>query len=273
MSDSHKAYTSMREHRVLEAVRAEGGACRTSKLAKLLNVSEETIRRNVKRLVAEGVVVKVHGGVLLADRNIEPTFKRRLEENREAKQLMARRVVDFVEDGTSLFLDNGSTTTYVAEALRKRKNLFVVTNSIKVAERLSAHNNNRVYFAGGALRETDGGSYGSTALEFIKGFTPDMAILACSAINHTRGFMLTDMSEAEVARAYIANARATIVVADQTKIGRKGPILITNPEDIATLIVDAPPPKIFANAAAKWGIEVIIANEQYHEEGAFRDAS
>lgn len=268
MTEQKNAYTSIHEHRLLQVLRDKGGSCRTSTLAKLLNVSEETIRRNVKRLVKEGVVVKVHGGVLLANLNVEPAFLHRLEENRVAKQQMAEQVLEMVEDGTSLFLDNGSTTTFVAEALRERKNLFIVTNSIKVAERLSAHNQNRVHFAGGELRENDGGAYGAVALDFIRGFTPDIAVLAASAINHTRGFMLTDLAEAEVARIYIRNARTNIVVADQSKIGRKAPIIIGDPALISTLIVDAPLPENLAKAAVDWGTEVIIAQT----EGMLRDA-
>lgn len=268
MAGQKKAYTSIREHRLLEVLRDEGGSCRTSTLAKLLDVSEETIRRNVKRLVIEGIVVKVHGGVLLANLNVEPAFLHRLEENRMAKQQMARQVLAMIEDGTSLFLDNGSTTTFVAEALRERKNLFVVTNSIKVAERLSAHNQNRVHFAGGALRESDGGAYDAAAVDFIRGFNPDFAVLASSAINHTHGFMLTDLGEAEVARAYIENARVSIIVADQSKIGRKAPIVICGPSKITTLIVETPLPENVAKAAVEWGVHVVIAED----EGILRDA-
>jgi DeoR family glycerol-3-phosphate regulon repressor len=250
-----------RAHELLEVLRENGGSCRTAELAGLLNVSEETVRRNIKQLAKEGVVIKVHGGVLLANRNEEPAFGERLERNQPAKRIMAKRVAEIIDNGASLFLDNGSTTTFVADALRIRKNLFVVTNSVKVAERLAAHNGNRVFFAGGELRANDGGSYGTQALAFVRGFNPDFAILATTFINSDKGFMLTDMSEAEFARVYIEHANATIVVADHSKFGNNGPIIFADTSQIDILVTDAPPPTKFILTAQNHDMKIIVAQE------------
>ncbi|MBL4872638.1 MAG: DeoR/GlpR transcriptional regulator [Rhodobacteraceae bacterium] len=259
MSNTEEIFSSHRAHELLGVLRENGGSCRTAALASLLNVSEETVRRNIKHLAKEGVVIKVHGGVLLANRNEEPAFGERMEVNRTAKRAMANCVVGMIEDGASMFIDNSSSTTFIADALRVRKNLFVVTNSIKVAERLSAHNHNRVFFAGGELRETDGGSYGTDAMNFIKGFNPDFAILSATAVNLDNGFMSTDLSEAEFARAYVAQANASIVVADQSKIGQNGPIVFADTATIDVLVTDTPPPAKFKAAAKAVGMKIIIA--------------
>jgi len=259
LSKTAEIYSSHRAHELLEVLRESGGSCRTAELANLLNVSEETIRRNIKHLAKEGVVIKVHGGVLLANRNEEPAFGERMEVNRTAKRAMAKCVVGMIEDGASMFIDNSSTTTFIADALRARKNLFVVTNSIKVAERLSAHNHNRVFFAGGELRETDGGSYDAGAMNFIKGFNPDYAILSAAAVNSDNGFMSTDLSEAEFARVYVENANASIVVADQSKIGRKGPIIFAEVSTIDVFVTDTPPPVLFQNTAKAVGMKIVVA--------------
>ncbi len=267
LSNVTEIYSSHRAHELLEVLRENGGSCRTAELAGLLNVSEETVRRIIKHLAKEGVVIKVHGGVLLANRNEEPTFGERMEVNRTAKRAMAKCVVGLIEDGASMFIDNASTTTFIADALRIRKNLFVVTNSIKVAERLSSHNHNRVFFAGGELRETDGGSYSAGAMEFIKGFNPDYAILAAAAVNSDNGFMSTDLSEAEFARAYVAQANASIVVADQSKIGQNGPIVFADTATIDVFVTDIPPPAKFKTAAKAAGMKIIVATQ----EGAIKD--
>lgn len=240
-------------------LRKNGGSCRTAELATLLRVSEETVRRNVKKLVNDGAVIKVHGGVFLASSNEEPAFDQRLEDNRGAKRQMAHVVADMVEDGASLFIDNSSTTAYVAKALRARKYLFVVTNSVKAAEKLSAHNHNRVFFAGGELRETDGGAYGASAMGFVRGFTPDFAVISASAVHADKGFMLTDLAEAEMARAYLDNAATSIVVADQTKFGRNGPIVMGDPARVSALVTDATPSAEIVMAAHKWNVEIIVA--------------
>ena len=267
LTKTAEIYSSHRAHELLEVLRENGGSCRTAELAGLLNVSEETVRRNIKHLAKEGVVIKVHGGVLLANRNDEPTFDERMEVNLPAKRAMAKCVVGMIEDGASMFIDNSSTTTFIAEELRIRKNLFVVTNSIKVAGRLSAHNKNRVFFAGGELREADGGSYGANALEFIKGFNPDFAILSAAAVNSDNGFMSTDLSETEFARAYVEQANASIVVADQSKIGQNGPIVFADTATIDVLVTDLPPPAKFKATAKSVGMKIIIAPSENENTG------
>lgn len=259
LTKTAEIFPSHRTHELLEVLRENGGSCRTAELAGLLNVSEETVRRNIKHLTKEGVVIKVHGGVLLANRNEEPTFGERMEVNLPAKQAMAKCVAGMIEDGASMFIDNSSTTTFVADALRVHNNLFVITNSIRVAERLTAHNKNRVFFSGGELRETDGGSYGASALNFIKSFNPDFAILSAAAVNSENGFMSTDLSETEFARVYIDQANASIVVADHSKIGQNGPIVFADTTKIDVLVTDLPPPAKFKAAAKTVGLKIIIA--------------
>ncbi len=261
MSDRKKPYASIREHNILEVLRDQGGSCRTAELAVLLDVSEETVRRHVKRLVAGGLAVRVHGGVFLSNVNAEPAFRDRLGENPEAKRRMAACVANMIGDGASMFLDNSTTTTFVAEALRVRRNLFVVTNSVTAAERLSARGNNRIFFAGGELRDHDGGSYDSGAMDFIRGFRPDYAVLAATAINAENGFMLTDLAEAAFTRAFIENARTSIFVADNSKIGRTGPIVIAEPERVAALVTDMPPPADLLRAAEGWNVDIVVAPE------------
>lgn len=259
MPKTAEIFSSHRAHELLEVLREHGGSCRTAELAGLLNVSEETVRRNIKHLAKEGVVIKVHGGVLLANRNEEPAFGERMEVNMPAKRAMAKCVAGMIEDGASMFIDNSSTTTFIADALRVRKNLFVVTNSVKVAERLSAHNKNRIFFAGGELRETDGGSYDANAMAFIKGFNPDFAILSAAAVNSDNGFMSIDLSEAEFARVYVDKANASIVVADQTKIGQNGPIIFAETSKIDVLVTDTAPPTRFQKAAEAVGMKIVVA--------------
>ena len=259
MTKSAEIFSSHRAHELLRVLRESGGSCRTVELAGVLHVSEETVRRNIKKLVKEGLVIKVHGGVLLANRNEEPTFGERMEVNQPAKRAMAKCVAGMIEDGASMFIENSSTTAFLADALRVRRNLFVVTNSVKVAERLSAHNQNRVFFAGGELRETDGGSFSASAMAFIKGFNPDFAILSAAAVNSDNGFMLTDLSEAEFARVYVDRANATIVVADKTKIGPNGPIVFADMSEIDVFVTDSEPPLLFKNAAKVAGMKIIVA--------------
>ena len=123
---------SVRQSKILKLVRQQG-SCTVVELSERLEVSDETIRRNVKPLVSEGLVIKVHGGIILPHRFEESPIQRRMLDNREAKERIAALVAQQVQDGDSLVLDTGSTTIYVARALSGHSNLVVVTNSTRIA--------------------------------------------------------------------------------------------------------------------------------------------
>ncbi len=247
-----------RERTILEHLNATGAA-RITDLAQQLQVSEETIRRAIKRLEALGSVTRVHGGVHLKDWGPEPSFALRFGINPERKRALAARAATLIPDGASLFLDVGSTTAYVAQALRDHRDLLVVTNSLAVAQTLTGRGGNRVFMAGGELRPHDGGAFGVEALAFVRQFRVDHAFLSAAAIDGQTGFMLQDLPEAEFSRAIIDCAKAAIIVADATKFDRPAPIRITDPERISRLVTDAPPTGALADLLARAGVEVTLA--------------
>jgi len=238
-----KAITNQREQEILLEIRLAGGSCRIGFLARKLGVSDETIRRNIKALETSGLVKKVHGGVSLigAVSVVEQPFQRRMDKNAEIKKELAARLAALIKNGDSLFMDIGSTTAYVAQALQGHQNLYVVTNSIAVAHLLTARNNNRVFLAGGELRAHDGGAFGQEALHFIKRFNLHYAVVSVAAINPESGFMLHDIEEADMSCAAIHRAQTSIVVADSSKFGKCAPITLRPVEDIDLLITDQPP--------------------------------
>ncbi|WP_417726401.1 DeoR/GlpR family DNA-binding transcription regulator [Roseovarius sp.] len=250
---------SSRGAEIIELVARAGGSMRIQSIAEALEVTEETIRRNVRRLSDEGLVHKVHGGVLLQHGSTELSFTQRMAENPAPKQRIAAHVAALIGDGSSLFLDVGSTTAFIAKALMGHHELLVVTNSIAVAHCLAARNNNRVFMPGGELRGHDGGIFGAQALDFVKQFRTDFAVLSAAAINAQTGFMLFDMDEAVYSRAIMANSKTRILAADNTKFGRAAPIAIGAPSTVDLLITNAPPPEEIQNAARMWGTEIVVA--------------
>ncbi|MEQ8266502.1 MAG: DeoR/GlpR family DNA-binding transcription regulator [Parvibaculum sp.] len=251
-------HATHREMEILEELR-RSGACRIQELARRLGVSEETIRRNVRKLAAAGAVRKVHGGVYLPDTVQELTFHQRMDLNPDAKRRVASAVAGIVRDGDSLFLDIGSTTAYVAQALRGHRDLFVVTNSVAVAHTLATRNGNRVFMAGGELRSHDAGAFGREALAFVRQFSVQYAVLSAAAIDAETGFMLFDLQEAEFSREIMARAAQTVVAADATKFGRRAPIRMAAPADIDMLVTDAPPPADIGEALSAASVEVVVA--------------
>ena len=245
---------------IVHALRRAGGALRISALAEVLAVSEETIRRNLKRLERIGTIEKHHGGARLREVEDEGDFRDRLQRNPEAKQRIARAVAGLIPDDCSLFLDVGSTTAFIADALRDHSGLIVVTNSVSVAYKLATRNGNRVFMAGGELRTHDGGAFGSEAMAFAHNFKTDYAILSAAALNAQDGLMLFDLEEALFTRAILSNAKRRIVAADSSKFNRRAPITVCAPEMIDLIVTEAIPPTELRMAAEIWGTEVQIAH-------------
>lgn len=260
-SDGSSLHSNHREREILDELRLAGGASRIQFLAERIGVSEETIRRNIRTLETNGFVTKVHGGVHLKDVADEPPLHFRMNENAEAKRLIATKVADIVEDGDTLFLDIGSTTAFIAVALQRHQNLFVVTNSVAVAHTLATRNNNRIFFAGGELRAHDGGAFGIDSINFVRRFNVRHAVLSVTAINAASGFMLQDMEEAEYSREAARRAESRIVVADSSKFGRSAPIIIDEPSTYDTLVTDAPPSAEIAAMLADNQIELVVAGK------------
>lgn len=249
---------SQRDHAILQHLQ-QAGSARTTTLARALGVSGETVRRHLAGLAARGLVAKTHGGAHLVERASEPSFAQRMAHNPEAKRRIARAAARLVPDGAALFLDVGSTTAYVAQALQGKRDLLVVTNSLAVAHALVGRGGNRVFMAGGELRAHDGGAFGAEALAFVEQFRLDLAVLSVAAIHPQAGFLLQDLREAEFARAMMARAGASLVVADAEKFDRLAPIRLAEATDIARLVTDAAPPAGLAEMLQAAGVEVTLA--------------
>lgn len=249
---------NQRDREILDILAATGAA-RVQDLARKLRVTEETIRRSVKRLEAEGLATRVHGGVHLRDWQSEPNFAQRFGVNAQAKRRIATHLAAMIGDGASLFLDVGSTTAYVAQALQVRRDLLVVTNSLAVAQALATRNGNRVFMAGGELRAHDGGAFGAEALAFVRQFQLRYAVLSIAAIEAQAGFLLQDLREAEFSRELMARAEETIVAADSSKFGKIAPIKLAEPGAVQRLVTEAAPPLDVAAMLAAAGVVVSVA--------------
>ena len=250
---------SARQSDILKLVR-QRGACTIVELAERLEVSDETIRRNVKPLVSEGLVLKVHGGIILPHQFREPPIQRRMLENREAKERIAAQVAKHVQDGDSLVIDIGSTTVYVARALSEHSNLVVVTNSTQIAGILAAGTDNRVFMAGGELRSHDAAAFGSETVDFVRRFQFRHAILSMGAVHPVQGFMYYYLCEAEFSGAAMAQAERCIVSVDSSKFGRSALVQVCPLDGVDLLVTDAQPRPDLAQALEAAGVDIEVAD-------------
>lgn len=242
---------------ILQAVRASG-SCSIAELAARLRVSTETIRRNIPPLIEEGALLRFHGGVMVPEQGEEPPFQRRMQVNKDAKWAIATLVRERIADGDSLFLDNGTTSAYVADALAGRSRLTVVTHSAHIAYRLASRNGNRVFMAGGELGGEDAAAFGASAIAFIGQFKLRYALLSVGAV--TRAGELADfhLFEAEFSRAAMAQAEETWVIADRSKFGREASVTVCPLAAVDAVVSDGPPPAAFAAQCREAGVRLIF---------------
>ncbi len=217
-------------------------------MARALNVSEETVRRELKWLEQSGAVIRMHGAVRLAAAAQEGPFERRLQGNVDLKTRIATAAASFVGDGDTIFIDAGSTAFFVAQALTTRRNLKVITNGLAVAQTLGGRNDNTLFLAGGELDYDYKAFSDHTAQAFLNQFTPHLAILTVGAIHAEHGLMDRHAREAAMSQIAYARADRVLLAADHEKFGRLGLIRTAGPEDVDILVTDQPLEPAYADA-------------------------
>ncbi|WP_299841981.1 DeoR/GlpR family DNA-binding transcription regulator [uncultured Roseovarius sp.] len=258
--NTQRKTTNQREEEILHELQKAGGSCRVSYLAEQLNVTNETIRRNIRTLERSNIVRKVHGGVHLVEDISEASFESRISTHADAKARLGAAVAETISDGDSVFLDIGSTTAYVAMALKQRSNLFVVTNSAFVASTLATRNGNRVFLAGGELRAHDGGAFGAEALDLVGRLNVQFAIFSVGAVNAETGFMLHDLEEANIARVAAQNAQVNIVVADNDKFNKRAPVALGRLPRFDVFYTDMQPPSEISDMLERNDVDLVVVD-------------
>lgn len=233
--------------RILYAVDMRGTVS-VLELAQILGVSDQTIRRVSQPLVESGELTKVHGALVSNRIASDPPYLARMKLNRDAKVAIAKTAVDIIADCSSIAIDTGSTSGFIALALRARKNLTIVTNSAFVASTLAIIPGNKVSMAGTQLRDHDGAAFDRSAFEVIERMQVDYVVLSASMVDAERGFLVHEQCEVDIANAMFNSASRTIMAVDHSKfeIQERRPALrqpSLRAGDI--LISDRPPPPQF----------------------------
>jgi DeoR family glycerol-3-phosphate regulon repressor len=234
----------------------ERGQWSIGELADRFEVSEETIRRDVRQLEQAGRVQKIHGGVCLPGGVLEPTYRQRMRDQAEAKQRIAQRALALVRPGMTLLLDSGTTTLWLARALGHVRDLTVITNSMEIAAQVLGHPGQRLYVAGGAVDPDYHAAFGSEAIDYCRQFAPDLTVLSMGAVDPVRGFLDFDAGEAAFKRSLLPQARRVAVLCDATKFDKSGFVHVAGFGDVHDLVTDQAPPEEIAAAAAAAGTAI-----------------
>lgn len=234
-----------RQLQLLEEVRQRQSAT-VEQLADTLGVTLQTVRRDVQRLAEQGLVMRFHGGVRMPNSTVENLAHTQRETlHAEGKARIARAVAAQVPHGCSLILNIGTTTEAIARALLHHRGLRVLTNNLNVAAILSGNPDCEVIVAGGVVRPRDRGIVGEAAVDFIRQFRVDIALIGISGIESDGTLRDFDYREVKVAQTIIEHAREVWLAADHSKFNRPAMVQLATLEQIDRLFTDAAPPEPF----------------------------
>lgn len=256
MNYSRKAISNRHEN-IISLVNKNGFAT-VEEMAKLYNVTPQTIRRDINFLDNEGYVSRYHGGAGSSSSAENVAYWHRKELLLEEKKKIAMGVASIIPDKSSLFINIGTTTEYVANALLDHKKLRIITNNLNVAAIMSKKEGFEVIVAGGIVRGKDGGITGESAVKFIKQFKMDIGIIGISGIDLDGTLLDFDFREVHVARTIIENSRKVFLVADHSKFGRNAMVKLGSIREIDTLITDEKPPKQLMEVILKYDINLMV---------------
>lgn len=234
-----------RQLKLITAVSARGSMT-VEQLADELSVTLQTVRRDVQRLAETGLLTRFHGGVRVPSSTIENMAHQQRENlNAEGKYRIAQAVAAAIPNNCSLILNIGTTTEAIAKALMQHSGLQVITNNLNVANILSANAKSEVIVAGGVVRARDRGIVGEAAVDFIRQFRVDIAIIGISGIESDGSLRDFDYREVKVAQTVIAQAREVWLAADSSKFNRPAMVELARLSQIDRLFTDSTPPDPF----------------------------
>jgi DeoR family glycerol-3-phosphate regulon repressor len=254
-----------RQRQLLEFVRQHGDTSVVA-LARVLRVTTQTVRRDVRELEQAQLIARYHGGVGLPSHVQNIDYAQRQTMNVEAKRRIARLVASHVEPGRSLILDIGTTTEEVARALVDHRGLRVVTNNLNVAVILAANEHAEVLVAGGLVRQRDLGIVGEATIDFIRQFKVDVAIIGVSSIELDGTLLDYDYREVRVAQAILALAREAWLVADHSKFSRGAMVRLGHLSQISRFFTDAPVPAPIQGVLQAAGVRLLVAAPEPQRE-------
>ncbi|MDO5058375.1 MAG: DeoR family transcriptional regulator [Neisseria sp.] len=250
----------MRRHeRIIRLIR-DNGFMTVENLARELDVTPQTIRRDINELCEEKLLNRYHGGATAGaalENNAYLVEKSKLQTE---KAHIADMIAEQIPDGASLFMSIGTTIEAVATALvKKRSNLRIITNNIHVAAIVSGRTDYTVIIASGVVRPLDGGVTGVATVDFINQFKADYAVLGAASVEADGSLLDFDFKEVSVMQAMMANARTRCLALEQTGRGRSALVRMGTVYDFDVVFSDEEPDDALRQKMTEAGVACYVA--------------
>ena len=241
-----KMLTEQRRNEVFAAL-GRDGTVTVSALAKQLDVTMQTIRKDIEYWEGQGVLKKTHGGAVISSEDVVRHISMRVGENMEAKKRLAEKSLEFLPEKGVVYLDCGSTISCLARALSTRSGLTIVTSSIIVANTLS-DSRNTIHLTGGKLRGDTMGTVGMWTDSALRSIRIDVAVLGSSGFQGFDGPAVDEFADAEVKRTVMGRSRFNMLLADSTKFACSSLVAFCDWKDIDLFITNDDADKELSNS-------------------------
>lgn len=238
----------------------ENGHVSVNRLAELLGVSTQTVRRDIDKLTKESVLFRYHGGVGQVSSAINKELAKREVFQAEEKKIIAKKLVQRIPDRSTIFISGGTTVEYVAKALEERKELRVITTSIRVAYLLYKRRDFDVLMPGGSVRSQNGGVVGATTQKFLTGFRADYLIMSVGAIEEDGTMLDFDVEEVAINKTMMENSKQIFLAADKTKFEASASVTIGSITNVDVLFTEAQPPLKISTLLEQNNVEIVCGD-------------
>jgi len=238
MSNQNGMLNEERRRSILETLHREGRVLVTE-LARQFRTSQITIRKDLEVLDNQGLIQRTHGGALpvQAGALLDPTLREKEKLHRKEKMRIAMAAAKLVEEGESVLLDSGTTTTAIARALKDASKLTVITNATNIAAELAGTNVD-VILTGGTLRKNSFSLVGPLAEQTLRQLSADILFLGVDGFDTKAGLFTPNVLEAQVNRIMVEIATRTVAVCDSSKFGRRSLCNIVPTSAVNQVITD-----------------------------------
>jgi DeoR family fructose operon transcriptional repressor len=237
----------------------ENGALRIGDLTEKFDVSNETVRRDLAVLEEQGLLTRTRGGALAESVRMETSFQRRMRDNGAEKLQIARIAASYVQDGSTIIIDSGSTMAHLVRQLRSKRDLVVITNGFTHVEDLLSNPTLTVVVTGGLIRRTTMGAAGPLAVESLSSLHADHTFIATHGFSADAGMTYPSFDEVAVKRAMIGAGAEVTLLADGTKSGRASMVKVAPLTELNRIITSQPISVSEQSKILDLGVELIVA--------------